>query len=436
MYTKIKKLRLDSQKQKFFTQIIITLFLRVLGIVTLFFITKFITTNYPSSIVGKYDFIRVFLLVLSSITIFGTDQSIVYFSGILKKSNQMYELKNIYKKSLIMIIAFSLMLLIVLLSIGKDIINGYFNDSSYYKLLLQALFTLSFYSVTLFNTETIRALGKINLAELFRNTFKYFSLIIGAILLLQYEKEQYLPETFLVGFIFLSIVSTAIIIFEFRKKKYIEKSTHFTSKQIFKTSYPMGLSNLAIFLLLGIDVMFLKKHFGDKEIAYYSLAVKINGILLMIMNTVTITVSPKIAEFFAQSNYEKLNEIMRYSSRIIFFASLFISFITIIFIEPILNFFGKEYVISKTPLIILLLFQTVSSLFGAVQVYMNMTGKQGLFQRILFISVIFSILLNSYLIPKFGMEGAAFSYGISLLFWNITVSIFVFKNDAVRLILR
>jgi hypothetical protein len=50
-------------------------------VITLFGFLLFLTHNYdPKSLV---DFIRIFLLVLSSICVL-TDQSILYFTGILK----------------------------------------------------------------------------------------------------------------------------------------------------------------------------------------------------------------------------------------------------------------------------------------------------------------------------------------------------------------
>jgi hypothetical protein len=54
--------------------------------------------------------------------------------------------------------------------------------------MAKAIIALFFYSITLFNTETIRALDKIYIAELFRNIFKYVSVIIGAVLFIYMRK--------------------------------------------------------------------------------------------------------------------------------------------------------------------------------------------------------------------------------------------------------
>ena len=422
----------------FFIQSITTMILRIIGVTTLFGFTFFLTHNFDPKIIGKYDFIRTFLLVISSITIFGADQSIIYFSGVLKSKNQLHLLEKIYLKSYSLIIAISFFVLLVIMIIGKSKINNFFNDLNTFDLIFKAAIILTFYSITLFNTETIRALNNINLAELYRNIFKYFSVIIGSIILLKFDLKHYLPETFLVGFIFLAIISTINIVMIFKKKRVNVKNDYnqYSYNYIFKKSFPIGISTLAIFCTMSIDVFFIKKFYGNEMVAYYSIAMKFVAILLMIMNSVTITVSSKIAEFFEEKNFNKLNQIMKKSARLIFFLSLPISILFIYFINEILSIFGSAYLVAKLPLTILLISQTISSVFGAVQVYMNMTGRQLIFQIIIIFAVFISLVLNYYLIPIYGMSGAAISYGISVFFWNSATAIIIYRLDKVNVMLR
>ena len=65
-------------------QSVFTLLLRVLGVITLFGFTLFLTHNYSPKIVGQYDFTRTFLLLIGSVALLGTDQSVLYFAGKLK----------------------------------------------------------------------------------------------------------------------------------------------------------------------------------------------------------------------------------------------------------------------------------------------------------------------------------------------------------------
>jgi O-antigen/teichoic acid export membrane protein len=211
----------------------------------------------------------------------GTDQSVLYFAGILNSEKRIGRLKQIYIKSILMIFISSLIFIIILLILGDDYINSFFNDNKIYIIIFKATITIFFYCLTLFNTEVFRALDSIYIAELYRNTFKYISVIIGSVILLNINKQSYLVDVFLLGFFILSIIST-IFIFKLLEKKKDKEFNGFEDislKYIFFKSYPFAISSMAIFLLSTFDVVFLKKYFGDSTVAFYSVAIKLMTIL-------------------------------------------------------------------------------------------------------------------------------------------------------------
>ena len=415
-----------------------TMFLRIIGVVTLFGFSLFLTHNYDPKIIGQYDFIRMVLLVLSSICVLGTDQSILYFTGILKSTNEIEKLKAIYKKSVILIFISCLLVLIVFFVIGQDIINLFFNDKNTYVLMVKAIIALFFYSITLFNTETIRALDKIYMAELFRNTFKYVSIIIGAIVLFYFHQETYLVDTFLIGFVALAMITTSIIFRIFKKQKInsiIRNDTNpFSYSFIVLKSYPMAISNLAIFLMMTFDIVFLKKFKGDEMVAYYAITMKLVSILFMINNSVYISVSLKIAQLFTDNNKKELLKTLKHSSRIIVLLTVPVVLFVCLFSENILYFFGENYTQGKQALLILMVGQLVASFFGVSAIYLNMTGRQSVFQIVLIFAVLVNLILNIILIPMYSITGAAIAFVSSLLFWNIVTAIIIYKKDKLLIV--
>ena len=81
MLKKIQDRLLQINKNPFVQQSLITLILRVFGVMLLFGFTIFLTKTYSPKIVGQYDFVRSFLLAVGSICLLGFDQSILYFKG-------------------------------------------------------------------------------------------------------------------------------------------------------------------------------------------------------------------------------------------------------------------------------------------------------------------------------------------------------------------
>ncbi|SDW11095.1 lipopolysaccharide biosynthesis protein [Flavobacterium degerlachei] len=412
-----------------------TMFLRIIGVITLFGFSLFLTHNYDPKIIGQFDFIRMVLLVLSSICVLGTDQSILYFTGILKSSNETEKLRAIYKKIAVLIFALSMLVLIVFLIIGQNRINVFFNQKGTYLLIYKAIIALFFYCITLFNTETIRALDKIYTAELFRNTFKYVSVIIGAVVLFYIHEESYLVDTFLVGFVALSIITTIIVFRLFEKQKndsvLVDDTDRFNYSFIAHKSYPMAISNLAIFLMMTFDVVFLKKFKGDETVAYYSIVMKLVSVLFMINNSVYISVSLKIAQLYTEKNHRELVKVLRESARIIVMLTLAVVITVCLFSEDILYFFGENYIEGKQALLILMVGQLLASFFGVAAIYLNMTGRQSIFQVILIFAVLLNLVLNIILIPMYSMTGAAIAFVASLLFWNIITAIIIYKKDKV-----
>lgn len=423
-------------KNPFLKQSLSTLFLRIFGVLLLFGFTVFLTKSYNPKIVGQYDFVRSFLLAVGSICMLGFDQSILYFKGFLVSQNAVEQLKKVYVKMIMMLFAASLLVLIIILCIDKERINNYFSDDEVYTILLKASAILFFYGLSLLNTEVFRALDKLYVAELFRNILKYIPLIIGSIALFYWHKETYLVDVFLIGFVLLAVLSSVFIFIYFNNTDEIKTKEIFSNKEIFIKSYPIAVSAMAIFLLMCFDVMFLKKYRNDETVAFYSVGVKVMTIVSVIILTVNITVSAKIAEMFSSHNITELRKILRNSSRLIFCITFPVILLISIFSESVLSFFGHQYIAAQQAFLILIIGQGICSAFGSAPVYLNMTGRQHIFQIILIAAVIINFLLNRFLIPEYGMIGAAIAYVSSALFWNCIAAIIIYKKDKILIFLH
>jgi O-antigen/teichoic acid export membrane protein len=193
---------------------------------------------------------------------------------------------------------------------------------------------------------------------------------------------------------------------------------------------------MALFLLMSFDIMFLKKYRDDASVAFYALAVKFMTIVSMVIITVNITISTKIAEYFSTRNTIELNKILRNSSRLIFMLTLPATLVICLFSESFLGFFGADYIAAKDALFILMIGQGLCSAFGAAPVYLNMTGRQHVFQIILLLAVVINFILNRFLIPDYGMAGAAIAFVASSFFWNGSAAAVIYRKDKVKVFLN
>ena len=427
--------KLQKKIGKTFYQSILTFGIRGFGVLFLFCLTILMTRNFSTMEVGQYEFTRVVLLVLGSIALLGTDVSIIYFSGKLKASNSSKELGKTYYQILKIILYSSLVIAVVLfiLSYVKEMYAfvGKDNQALFYKII----FVLPFYVITIFNTETLRAIGKPVLSELFRNVFKYCSLLFGIALFIS-SKSSFLllTEYFLYGFILLACMSQLILTYCFSKNPSSQKDKIFSSKEIIKNSFPMGISSIIMFLLLSVDVFLLKKNFGNSVVAFYAVAIKLITILSMVILSLNINCSPRISELFFLNEKKELQCLCRRTARITTIVNVSLSIIMICFISRILFFFGEDYIYIKEAFFILITSQIVTSFFGVVPVYLNMTGRSHVFQYILLLTLFVNIILNIILIPIYGVVGAAIVFSLSVILWNVIVAIYVYKKDHINLL--
>jgi len=412
------------------------LILRVCGVIFLFGITVFLTNFYPAEEVGAYEFTRSVLFLIGGFTILGTDQSILFFSGRFSKKEQLGALFKVYFKMVLLLLAGSIVLLILAWTIPSAVYQAVFNDETSGTLILKAAACLFFYAITLLNTEFFRGFVLHQKSELYRGIFKQLPFGLGLLLLFLLRQHQYVVEVFLLSYFLLAIVSSIEVFFQYKKRVSRDvQDLELSYKTVLKATIPIAISALGFYLLISIDVFFLKHYTNFETLAYYGTSIKIIFLIATVINTISSFIAVKIANLYA-TNRQKLQELVKNGVRIIVILTTVLSVFLMLFSKVILQVFGTAYQQANTALLILIVGHFLSSFFGITQVYLNMTKKQVVLQYILIIAVLLNALLNWVLIPKLGMEGAAIASAVSVIFWNLSAALWVYKKDNIKLFLH
>ena len=409
------------------------LLLRASGIVLMFLLSLFLTNSFSAEIVGQYDFVRSFLMILSGASLLGTNQAIIYYSGILTSKKSFGSIKSIYFKMNFLILIACAILYAPLLVIDKEVINQIFNKQGAYELVSLSLQGLVFYSITMLNIDTIRALKHTLISEGFRNIFRYTPFFIFSIILYIIDSPEYLVLWFIYSFVVIFVISTAVVYFFLFNKNFPKSAAHnFSSTEILRASYPMALSAISYFLMQSTDVLFISAYDTFESVAYYSIAVKLATVTALALISVNIVIAPKIASIYNDKNFSQLKLILKKATRINVVISLPIIILLLFFSEYVLSTFGSNYILAKNALWILLIAQFFNSITGPSALYLNMTGRQKKLNVILVISLLINVVLNIILVPDFGMLGAAISTTTSFVISKILASALVFYLDNVK----
>ena len=409
------------------------LLLRASGIVLMFLLSLFLTNSFSAEIVGQYDFVRSFLMILSGASLLGTNQAIIYYSGILTSKKSFGSIKSIYFKMNFLILIACAILYAPLLVIDKEVINQIFNKQGAYELVSLSLQGLVFYSITMLNIDTIRALKHTLISEGFRNIFRYTPFFIFSIILYIIDSPEYLVLWFIYSFVVIFVISTAVVYFFLFNKNFPKSAAHnFSSTEILRASYPMALSAISYSLMQSTDVLFISAYDTFESVAYYSIAVKLATVTALALISVNIVIAPKIASIYNDKNFYQLKLILKKATRMNVVISLPIIIILLFFSEYVLSTFGSNYILAKNALWILLIAQFFNSITGPSALYLNMTGRQKKLNVILVISLLINVVLNIILVPDFGMLGAAISTTTSFVISKILASALVFYLDNVK----
>jgi len=428
------RLIVDKLSNRIFLKSLVTFGLRGFGILFLFGFTILMTRNFNPTDIGEYEFVRVFLLITGSIALLGTDISIIYFSGRLKGENAFHSLKDTYYQMVKIVIITAVLAVVLFYALSVfDGIEDFMITQGFGTVKFMML-ALPFYALTILNTETFRALDYVILSELFRNFFKYVPLFVGVILLLFTTVNIFsLAMYYAYGFLVLFFVTQVILCFLFRKIKKENTAIRFTKKEVIRHSFPMGISNIIMFLLLGIDVFLLKQNYGNEVVAFYSIAIKLITILSMVILSITINCAPKISEYYVRKEMDLLQNLCKRTARITLGINLFVTLVMFVFLDQILGMFGAQYISMKSTFYILVLSQIITSALGTVPIYLNMTGRSKVYQNILLLTLMLNFGMNIVLIPLFSTVGAAITFSSSVILWNVLVAIYVYKKDKVKL---
>ncbi len=222
------------------------------------------------------------------------------------------------------------------------------------------------------------------------------------------------PEDY-IAYAVISIVASsgANIINIFYRRRFCR--TRFTLQLDLKKHLPPILLLFSMILSQTIycnsDITMLGLMKGDLEVGLYSTSVKIYNIINTVVTSVVWVVMPQLSSNFAKKNYKEVNRLLKYSLNFIIVLGLPCLVGLNVITKPLLYVIaGEEYLGASTSLHILtvsLLFSFISGWIGNMM--MLPAGKEKICLISGIISALLNVLLNLVLIPKWGLNAAAFT---------------------------
>jgi O-antigen/teichoic acid export membrane protein len=210
--------------------------------------------------------------------------------------------------------------------------------------------------------------------------------------------------------------------------KQNNSESELSTKALFKVSIPLLLGQSMMLIMGKVDLFMLANMTSSDKVGIYNIALKLSMLAYMGLMAVNSIAAPKFSEIHSSGDIDALKKIVQQSTKTIFWVTFPVILLFLIFPDTILGVFGDEFKLAAMALIILSISKMFSAISGSVGTFLQMVGKQNVFQNILIFTAIINIVLNYTLIPMYGIDGAAFASAISGVIWNVLMIIYIKKN--------
>ncbi len=230
----------------------------------------------------------------------------------------------------------------------------------------------------------------------------------------------------------LAFIVGTLLLRRFLPPELAAAAPSFESKQWLSNSLPMAFIGTMYILNRSTDVLMLGFLEGHEEVGIYAIASRGSALVLLVLMAVNKAIGPELARHHAQGEKQRLQVLVTKSTWGIFLLSLFAVLVLVVGGRFFLSIFGRDFGAGYWALVILCLGRLVNAAAGSVGLLLLMTGHEKAAAQNVGACVVLNIVLNAFLIPRYGLEGAAVATGISGIGVNALQAYVVLRRVGVR----
>lgn len=296
------------------------------------------------------------------------------------------------------------------------------------ELIYLSAITMIFDSIHLSVYGIMRALGNLKYEAIGIIGSQFISLILGTFFLYTGKPLIYLMVAFVIPS-FINVCFSAGMLY--KNYQIVLKPKFDVNAFIYLGRIVIPFAAAAVFARLYsyIDSVLLSKLASNAEVGWYSIPYKITFAFQFIPMALVAALYPRFSEAFIYDK-SKLSYYFEQGVKYLLIIVLPIAVGIIVLAEKIvLALYTVEYLPSILPLQILMVSLIFSFLSFPIGAFLNACNRQITQTLIILSALVFNIVLNLFLIPKFGTMGAAISASVGNVLITV-VGYFFVKNTA------
>lgn len=383
---------------------------------------------------GTYTYIFSWIMLLSVLASFGIDDLSVREVSKYQSNNNNNELRGFLRWSFLTVLGLSLLVSLLLYFVFQIFtLPGIEGHQSLFSIALIAVPVIALIHLS---QGQLRGLAQVIPGKLPENIIRPIFLIVFIIIILVNGNSLTVNDAVIgntIAFVIALLVSLTFLVKHSAglfAGGNIESAIDQRSMWVKSAPFFFFLSAIEI-INSRADILMLGILSDSMSVGIYGIAARLVDFIPFVLMVINPVLAPVISKLYYSNSTRKLEVLYRKSARITFFMALPVFVLLAVFGKEILSLFGSDFLPGYYVLIILGTSQLFNAFTGSVGNMLLMTG----FEKETLISygasVVLNILLNLWLIPIYGIYGAALATAFSLFLSNLLMCIYVFRKIGV-----
>lgn len=189
--------------------------------------------------------------------------------------------------------------------------------------------------------------------------------------------------------------------------------------EFWRFAAPRAVGQLALVAIQRVDIVLVGLWLGPAEAAVYAAATRFLVFGQLAGNALGMSVQPRISTLVAQGKIQQVQGLYRTSTAWVILATWPFYLTFLVHARWLMQVFGAEYSRGDAVLQVLSAAMLVATACGAVDAVLVMAGKSSWSMINAWTSLGANLSLNIWLIPSYGIIGAALAWGASILVSNL-----------------
>ncbi|RLD45720.1 MAG: hypothetical protein DRI95_02560 [Bacteroidetes bacterium] len=190
-------------------------------------------------------------------------------------------------------------------------------------------------------------------------------------------------------------------------------------QELLRFATPIYLNQFLNTAIRFAPIFIMGYFLSNTDIGIFNVGFRIAMLVSVSLGAFRLIFSPTISSLYANNKKPLISQLYKTVTKWIFTIALLTFCIIILFTEPILNIFGKEFTSGISVLLLLVFGELINAGVGLVGSIILMSGRSKVVLFNASINFITIVSLSYFLIPDYGIIGAALSYSITVVLLSI-----------------